>query len=97
MPTCSNQNASFLKKMLVWMTYLIWIYCRSDLEEGNYSSVLYGRVVLLTNAFYRQCPGRHMAERNGIMFVARMLQAYEIRPEDESKPFTVTFDEGLLK
>jgi hypothetical protein len=38
-----------------------------------------------------------MAERNGIMFAARILQAYEIRPEDDSKPFTVSFDEGLLR
>ncbi|PVF95233.1 cytochrome P450 [Serendipita vermifera] len=45
----------------------------------------------------RICPGRYMAERNGIMFAARMLQAYEIRPEDTSKPFSVTFDDGLLQ
>ncbi|PVF95240.1 cytochrome P450 [Serendipita vermifera] len=46
----------------------------------------------------RICPGRHMAERNGIMFVARLLQAYEICPEEgASTPEKMAFVDGLVR
>lgn len=46
----------------------------------------------------RICPGRYMAERNGTTFLARLLQAYEIRPEEgSSTPMKVTFHDELLR
>ncbi|PVF95243.1 cytochrome P450 [Serendipita vermifera] len=46
----------------------------------------------------RICPGRYMAERNGTTFVARLLQAYEIRPEDGSSvPPSITFQDDLIR
>jgi hypothetical protein len=39
-----------------------------------------------------------MAERNGIMFAARLLQAFDIRPEEgASMPVNVTFKDGLMR
>ncbi|PVF95239.1 cytochrome P450 [Serendipita vermifera] len=44
----------------------------------------------------RICPGRYMAERNGVLFAARILQAFEILPEDgASMPVRVAFEDGL--
>lgn len=43
----------------------------------------------------RTCPGRYMAERNQIMFITRVLQAYEIRPEEgASLPLKIEFEDG---
>jgi hypothetical protein len=47
---------------------------------------------------FRICPGRHMAERNGITFVARLLHAYEIRPEEgASTPEKMLYEDGLVR
>jgi hypothetical protein len=39
-----------------------------------------------------------MAERNGIMFIARIMQACEILPEEgASTPVKIEFEDGLLR
>jgi hypothetical protein len=39
-----------------------------------------------------------MAERSGTTFVARLLQAYEIQPEEgSSTPVKVTFQDDLIR
>ncbi|PVF95234.1 cytochrome P450 [Serendipita vermifera] len=46
----------------------------------------------------RICPGRHFAERSGIIYAARLLQAYEIRQEQGSPtPKKVIFDTKLIR
>ncbi|PVF95229.1 cytochrome P450 [Serendipita vermifera] len=45
----------------------------------------------------RICPGRYIADRNGIVFVAALLQNYDILPEEgASLPVHVEYDDGLL-
>lgn len=45
---------------------------------------------------FRICPGRFIAERNGIAFVAALVQNYDILPKGASSPIHVEFDDGLL-
>ncbi|KAG8833049.1 hypothetical protein FRC17_000115 [Serendipita sp. 399] len=46
----------------------------------------------------RICPGRYMAERNGLMFSASMLAAYEILPPlGDGGPVTVKYTTGQIQ
>jgi hypothetical protein len=54
--------------------------------------------ILTTFNVSRICPGRYIAERNGVLFVARLLQACEILPEEGAlEPVKVTFGDSLVR
>ncbi|KIM33263.1 hypothetical protein M408DRAFT_326044 [Serendipita vermifera MAFF 305830] len=46
----------------------------------------------------RRCPGRYLAERNGLLYIAAALSAYEIRPAaDMATPVSITFSDNKIR
>ena len=46
----------------------------------------------------RSCPGRHIADRNGLALAASVLSAYDIVPlEGEGLPTHVEFTKGQIR
>lgn len=69
------------------------------LPECNPKATEFPDVESLPFGFGRRiCPGRHLAERIVIIYAARLLQAYELRPEQGMPvPKEVIFDTKLLR